>query len=768
MRRIFRDTTAIALGLGLTLPALASAQTLSAADAARVGAERAANMPELARMLDEEIGDGLTADKLVCLMNAPKPCPEAAPQFTPEGIAVQLVEDGSFILAPAPQQTMRVKDGELVPVEGGKMYGKPLAAAPAAEPVVTAAAAPAEAPVVVPAEPAAEAPAAEAPAAEPAAEPDAVAEAARAAAKDAADAAKDAAKDAREAAKDEAKAAKDEAKDVAKAAKDEAKAAKDAAKDAAAEARDAAKAEAAPSDDELAKALAERATSAEAAATPPAPATPAETATAAPVVTPAAPPATPGDTASAAPAPATPSAAPVVTPAPQAAAAPATPPSAGAAPVVTPAVPEAQASATPAAPAPSAAEQDALAEALAAAKAIPEASAKETDAAREAAAAAEAPAVAALAESAAPVVTTDKTTVTEATSRAATEDFSTDLRGAARDAVAAAAAAAAAGGQPVVTPAPEAGPTTPAPTQTASGDRDSDLESALKNIVLPALAGMAVGSVLSNNREVALNTGDRVVVTRADGSQEVIKDDNALMLRPGSTVQTEEFADGSSRTIVTREDGSQVVTIRDADLRVLRRTVVHPDGTTTALIDETQAVQPVDIASLPRPAEPIIVMPGQTVSDEALREALRRETTVDRSFTLGQIRNIPEVRALVAPVDIQAITFDTGSAAIKPDQAQALASLGRVIAEQIRQNPGEMFLIEGHTDTVGADAMNLALSDRRAESVALALTEFFRVPPENMVVQGYGEQFLKVAREGDVRANRRAAVRRITDLLARN
>ncbi|QJD17628.1 OmpA family protein [Paracoccus sanguinis] len=766
MRRIFRDTTAIALGLGLTLPALASAQTLSAADAARVGAERAANMPELARMLDEEIGDGLTADKLVCLMNAPKPCPEAAPQFTPEGIAVQLVEDGSFILAPAPQQTMRVKDGVLVPVEGGKMYGKPLAAAPAAEPVVTAAAAPAEAPVVVPAEPAAEAPAAEAPAAEPAAEPDAVAEAARAAAKDAADAAKDAAKDAKEAAKHEAKAAKDEAKDVAKAAKDEAKAVKDAAKDAAAEARDAAKAEGAPSDDELAKALAERAASAEAAATPSAPVTTAETATAAPVVTPAAPPATPAETESAAPAPATPSAAPVVTPAPQAAATPATPPSAGAAPVVTPAVPEAQAAATPAAPAPSAAEQDALAEALAAAKAIPEATAKETDAAREAAAAAEAPAVAALAESAAPVVTTDKTTVTEATSRAATEDFSTDLRGAARDAVAAAAAAAAAGGQPVVTPAPEGATTTPSPAQTASGD--SDLESALKNIVLPALAGMAVGSVLSNNREVALNTGDRVVVTRADGSQEVIKDDNALMLRPGSTVQTEEFADGSSRTIVTREDGSQVVTIRDADLRVLRRTVVHPDGTTTALIDETQAVQPVDIASLPRPAEPIIVMPGQTVSDEALREALRRETTVDRSFTLGQIRNIPEVRALVAPVDIQAITFDTGSAAIKPDQAQALSSLGRVIAEQIRQNPGEMFLIEGHTDTVGADAMNLALSDRRAESVALALTEFFRVPPENMVVQGYGEQFLKVAREGDVRANRRAAVRRITDLLARN
>ena len=74
-------------------------------------------------------------------------------------------------------------------------------------------------------------------------------------------------------------------------------------------------------------------------------------------------------------------------------------------------------------------------------------------------------------------------------------------------------------------------------------------------------------------------------------------------------------------------------------------------------------------------------------------------------------------------------------------------------------------MIEGHTDSVGDGAMNLALSDRRAESVALALSEYFDVPPENMVVQGYGEQFLKVRSEGDIRENRRASVRRITDLM---
>ena len=89
-----------------------------------------------------------------------------------------------------------------------------------------------------------------------------------------------------------------------------------------------------------------------------------------------------------------------------------------------------------------------------------------------------------------------------------------------------------------------------------------------------------------------------------------------------------------------------------------------------------------------------------------------------------------------------------------------------MIADAVRDNPKEIFIVEGHTDTVGSDAANLALSDRRAESVALALTEYFQVPPENMVVQGYGEQILRVPAEGDVRENRRASIRRITDLLA--
>ena len=87
------------------------------------------------------------------------------------------------------------------------------------------------------------------------------------------------------------------------------------------------------------------------------------------------------------------------------------------------------------------------------------------------------------------------------------------------------------------------------------------------------------------------------------------------------------------------------------------------------------------------------------------------------------------------------------------------------VRSAIEASPSEVFLIEGHTDAVGSASYNLALSDRRAESVALALSEYFDVPPENMVVQGYGEADLKIRTATAERENRRAAVRRITDLL---
>lgn len=280
------------------------------------------------------------------------------------------------------------------------------------------------------------------------------------------------------------------------------------------------------------------------------------------------------------------------------------------------------------------------------------------------------------------------------------------------------------------------------------------------------LGGILLNELLGANEEVVANTGDRVVVQRGDGDYYVLKDENALLRRPGNEVETYRYSDGSTRQVVTREDGTQVITVRAADGRPLRRVRVLPDGRRVVLFDDTDRIEPVDLDDLPPARAEYVEFTGD-MDSEALRQALAVEEAdiADRRFSLRQVRDLRAVRSLVPTLQLETINFETGSAAISASQAEALAEIGNAMRRMIDENPLEVFLIEGHTDAVGPAAYNLALSDRRAESVALALTEYFDVPPENMVVQGYGESNLRVPTTEAERRNRRAAVRRITPLL---
>jgi outer membrane protein OmpA-like peptidoglycan-associated protein len=85
--------------------------------------------------------------------------------------------------------------------------------------------------------------------------------------------------------------------------------------------------------------------------------------------------------------------------------------------------------------------------------------------------------------------------------------------------------------------------------------------------------------------------------------------------------------------------------------------------------------------------------------------------------------------------------------------------------EILDKDPGETFLIEGHTDAVGSDESNLVLSDERAEAVANILTDVYDIPPENLATQGYGERFLKIDTDAAEQLNRRVTIRRVTPLV---
>jgi len=299
------------------------------------------------------------------------------------------------------------------------------------------------------------------------------------------------------------------------------------------------------------------------------------------------------------------------------------------------------------------------------------------------------------------------------------------------------------------------------------GRRDSNSGlSDLETAGLVALGAVAVGAILFSGQRVQSNTGDRVIVLDNDGSYRVLKDDDALLRRPGSQVRTERFDDGSTRTTVLYTDGTRIITIRDFSGRALHRVRIDPDGREYLLIDDTRTFEPVNVRNLPRPRHDDFDYRA-TTDRESLRQALLAadQRDVGRSFSLRQVREYVEVRELAPEINLEAITFATNSAALQPSQAEELRQMGLLMREFIADDPTELFLIEGHTDAVGDAGHNLLLSDRRAESVALAFSEYFDVPAENMVVQGYGESFLKIPVQYAERLNRRVAVRRITSLV---
>ena len=272
------------------------------------------------------------------------------------------------------------------------------------------------------------------------------------------------------------------------------------------------------------------------------------------------------------------------------------------------------------------------------------------------------------------------------------------------------------------------------------------------------------------NRTV-IREGDRTIVR--ESGRTIIRHNEVDRFRLRAQDVRVEQRGRDTATVVVRPGGVQIVTVLDDNGRLLRRSRRGPDGREVIIIDNRPrmggrdnffVVLPPPVIYIPRER---YILEAERARPEEIYEVLMEPPVerLPRAYSLDEIRYSPAVRERMPRVDIDTITFDTGSWEITPDQVNRLAVIADAIKRAIDRNPNEVFLIEGHTDAVGSDVDNLSLSDRRAESVAIALTDQFQIPAENLTTQGYGEQYLKVPTQGPERANRRVTIRRITPLL---
>jgi outer membrane protein OmpA-like peptidoglycan-associated protein len=239
----------------------------------------------------------------------------------------------------------------------------------------------------------------------------------------------------------------------------------------------------------------------------------------------------------------------------------------------------------------------------------------------------------------------------------------------------------------------------------------------------------------------------------------------------------EDLGNGRTREVITRPDGTQIVTVRNRNGDVLRRSRIAPNGQEYVLawFDERYDENLVEWRDpgLDLPPLRLNIPVREYVLDARYADENELETffaqppveQVTRLYSIDEVKRSARVRDSVRKLEVGNLTFDTGAATIGRDQVQGLSAVAGAMLAVLERNPNETFLIEGHTDAVGSDISNLRLSDSRAATVARVLTDFYGVPPENLATQGYGERYLKIRTEAAERENRRVTIRRITPLI---
>jgi outer membrane protein OmpA-like peptidoglycan-associated protein len=262
-----------------------------------------------------------------------------------------------------------------------------------------------------------------------------------------------------------------------------------------------------------------------------------------------------------------------------------------------------------------------------------------------------------------------------------------------------------------------------------------------------------------------IREGDRTIIRHNEANRFAIS---------ARDVRVQQRGNGQSETVIVRPNGTRIITLNDREGRLLRRSRFDNRGREVVIIDNRFVGAAAATALFLNLAPPVYRGPRERYIYDYDGRGPREDIyeifdappieRIERRYTLDEVRFNAPLRDRMPRVDLD-VNFETGSWTLSPEQVDKLAGIADGIKRAIERNPKEVFMIEGHTDAVGADEDNLSLSDRRAEAVAVALSEQFEVPAENMVTQGYGEQYLKEQTDGPSEVNRRVAVRRITPLM---
>ena len=124
----------------------------------------------------------------------------------------------------------------------------------------------------------------------------------------------------------------------------------------------------------------------------------------------------------------------------------------------------------------------------------------------------------------------------------------------------------------------------------------------------------------------------------------------------------------------------------------------------------------------------------QELEDSRREAELARQQAVGLEAELSELKAQPTERGMV--LTLGDVLFDLDKADLKPGANRVMDRL----AAFLKDHEERSILVEGFTDSTGAEDYNMQLSERRARSVRQALMDR-GIAGDRIEVRGYGEQF---------------------------
>ena len=221
----------------------------------------------------------------------------------------------------------------------------------------------------------------------------------------------------------------------------------------------------------------------------------------------------------------------------------------------------------------------------------------------------------------------------------------------------------------------------------------------------------------------ALIAVSREAVQTAEDAREIsVKRIEAERIDAEARAAADREAKANAQTISAEADTAEALRARDEAERQKREA-------------QASALQQQQTAEAEAERNRAAAAAAAAASEQKLQQAVREREEL-RARLLQQLNTILETRdtARGLVVNMSDVLFDTGKHTLRPLAREKLAKISGIVLAY----PALTLGIEGNTDSVGSDAYNQGLSERRAEAVRSYLAQQ-GVPESSMTAKGLGE-----------------------------